>query len=198
MSELILLEDYEDFKNYESVTESVGGEKRFYIRGVFAKANYPNKNKRVYPTEVMREAVDEARKLIPIRGLCGQLDHPVNAAGSSSKLSHVFTKLEMADDNSTVLGEAFALDTFEGQQLKALIKDKILLGVSTRALGLTKPYSGILGEGLIEVQKGLRFKAIDIVTDPSAGTFPELVVEHTIQLGQTKKFREVWESCFKI
>jgi hypothetical protein len=59
------------------------------------------------------------------------------------------------------------------------MSEGIHLGVSTRALGNTKPYTGQLGKNLVEVTSGLRLKAIDVVFDPSAGDFgrPEFVME---------------------
>lgn len=113
-------------------------------------------------------------------------------------ISHIITKLVLAPDGA-VIGEMEALDTAPGRTLKKLMEAKVRLGVSTRGLGQVRPYSGPLGEGLVEVQPGYRMKAIDIVFDPSAGTYPTQVMEsidNKILLGSDINFRKVWEDCF--
>lgn len=84
------------------------------------------------------------------------------------RISHKITKIDMMEDGA-VVAEMEVLDTPHGRILKQLINEGVHLGVSTRALGKVKPYSGNLGEGLLEVTSGLNIKAIDIVFEPSAG-----------------------------
>jgi len=167
----------EDFSPLEyQLTENE--DKRFVIRGVFSKADVPNKNGRVYPFAILKEMVESVQDLISRNGLVGELDHPPSPKINVDKISHKITRLELMEDGA-VVGEMEVLNTDQGRKLRQLMSEGIHLGVSTRALGNTKPYTGQLGKNLVEVTSGLRLKAIDVVFDPSAGDFgrPEFVME---------------------
>lgn len=196
MSDLILLEDYTENFKYELLNEEKK-EGNYYIRGVFAKAGIKNKNGRYYPMNVMQESVRDVQDLIKNNGFVGQLEHPSTPKINVEKISHKITGLEMSKDG-TVVGEMKVLNTKDGRILQDLINENIRLGVSTRGLGkLTEDNS--LGESVLRVEPGYKLKAIDIVFDPSAGTYPDMVAEDTqynVVLGGTAKFSEVWESIF--
>ena len=167
----------EDFSPLEyQLTENE--DKRFVIRGVFSKADVPNKNGRVYPFAILKEMVESVQDLISRNGLVGELDHPPSPKINVDKISHKITRLELMEDGA-VVGEMEVLNTDQGRKLRQLMSEGIHLGVSTRALGNTRPYNGQLGKNLVEVTSGLRLKAIDVVFDPSAGDFgrPEFVME---------------------
>ena len=200
MSEQLFLEDVQETFQYQ-LTESSDNQKGFYIRGVVSKAGSKNKNGRVYPMNVMEEAVRSVQEAVKTGGFVGELDHPAGPKVNVNKISHKITKLEMAPDGA-VLAEMVVLDTTEGRELKKLIEGGVRLGVSTRALGGVKPYRGPLGEGLVEVQPGLNLKAIDVVFDPSAGDYgrpnfvAESVNESVIDSRETSNFNEVWKDVF--
>tara|TARA_Y100000310_G_C20623994_1_gene784860 strand:- start:505 stop:1077 length:573 start_codon:yes stop_codon:yes gene_type:complete len=189
----MLLEDFNYMESYE-LTEDKSRGNKYFLRGVFSRVDTPNKNKRVYPRSVMEESVGQAQPLIEQRALVGELDHPPTPKVNVEKISHVVTRLALADDGA-VIGEMEVISP----KLKELIEAKIRLGTSTRGLGQVRPYSGTLGEGLVEVQPGYKMRAIDIVFDPSAETFPKAFVEDVdekILLGSTIKFRKIWEDIF--
>lgn len=198
----ILLEDYNDIENGEVrlVEEREHGEKSYYLRGVMSWVNKLNKNKRIYTEEVMTEAIKSVYDSIRNNGMVGELDHPPTPRVNMDRISHLVTNLEMSP-NGAVLGEIKALDTPQGKILKTLMESKIRLGVSTRAVGGTRPYMGPLsamGEGVVEVLPGLKLITIDVVHDPSAGTYPNAIIESAdnVMLGQTIKFKQVWENVF--
>lgn len=199
MDQNIFLEDYNETFQYQ-LTEAEDGKKGFYIRGVVSKAGVINKNKRVYPLEVMAESVQVIQEDVRTGGFVGELDHPPTPKINVDKISHKITKLEMAKDGS-VLAEMVVLDTTQGRELKKLIEGGVRLGVSTRALGGIKP-ANHLGEGIVEVLPGLKLKAIDVVFEPSAGEFgrpnfvAESVTESGIILGYSKKFEKIWNDVF--
>lgn len=200
MENIMFLEDYQETFQYQ-LTESAQEGKNYIIRGVVSRAGVRNKNRRIYPMEVMEEAIQSIQENVKSGGFVGELDHPPTPKINVNKISHKITKLDMANDGA-VLAEMIVLDTTEGRELKKLIEGGIRLGVSTRALGGVKPYNGPLGEGLLEVQKGLNLKAIDVVFDPSAGDDgrPDFVMESTtengIVLGHSRKFEQVWNDVF--
>lgn len=200
----ILLEDFNWIENGEVrlVEESEHGEKSYYLRGVMSWVNKLNKNKRIYTEEVMRNAIQSVYESIKSNRMVGELSHPPTPQLNPERASHLVTNLELTPQGA-VLGELKALDTPQGKILKTLMESKIGLGVSTRAVGGTKPYVGPLapmGEGVVEVLPGLRLITVDVVMDPSAGTYPNTIIESTehVYLGQTTKFKEVWSRAFKL
>jgi hypothetical protein len=193
MDNLTLLEDYNPLDKY-SLFEDKQGNKKFYLRGVFSRVDIPNKNKRIYSRPVMEDAINEVQGSIKNRALVGELDHPPTPKINVKGISHVITNLAIAPDGA-VLGEAEVID----EHLRRLMEANVRLGVSTRGLGAVEPAVG-LGEGFVSVKPGYRIKAIDVVFDPSAGSYPDYVVEgteeHKIVVGSTIKFRKVWEDIF--
>ena len=203
--EQMFLEDFSFIERYELVEGEQEGNKKFFLRGVFSRVDHPNKNKRIYTRGVMEEAINSASDTITNRGLVGELDHPPTPKINVKGISHVHTKLHIAEDGA-VLGEAEALNTEPGRTLRELMEANVRLGVSTRGVGSVEPYNGPLvkeGTGYVNVKSGYRMKAIDIVFDPSQESFPNYVKEelenHTsIILGGTTKFSEVWSEVFEL
>jgi len=72
---MLFLEDYIDIFEYqllESKKESGG----YFIRGVVSRAGSLNKNKRIYPMNVMESAVESLQEAVGNGGFVGELDHP--------------------------------------------------------------------------------------------------------------------------
>lgn len=197
-----LLEDFNFLDQMQILDEGLDkGERVYKLRGVFSKIGVINKNKRLYTESVMRPVVEELQPIIEKGGFVGQLDHPNSPKIDMEKISHKITKLAISEDGS-VIGEMLPLSGPHGQILKSYMVDNIRLGVSTRGTGSVKPYMGNLGEGvrgIVEVLPGYKMRAIDIVFDPSAGTFPEQVYEGTEEFGMfsiPNNFKSIWESVF--
>ena len=149
-------EDFSYIERYDTlIEENVGAPKRYILRGVFSRIGIPNKNKRIYSKPVMEDCISNLQEMIKTRGFVGELDHPPSPKININGISHIITKLVLAPDGA-VIGEMEALDTDAGRTLKKLMEAKVRLGVSTRGLGQVRPYSGPLGEGLVEVQLGYR------------------------------------------
>jgi hypothetical protein len=203
--ETMFLEDFSFIEKYELFESELEGEKKFLLRGVFSRVDHPNKNKRIYSRPVMEESINSINETISNRGLVGELDHPPTPKINVKGISHVITKLHIAEDGA-VLGEAEALDTEPGRTLRELMKANVRLGVSTRGVGSVEPYNGPLvkeGTGYVNVKPGYRMKAIDIVFDPSQESFPNYVREELenhfepkVIVGATANFSKVWEDVF--
>jgi hypothetical protein len=193
-----LLEDYSDVGNY-TILESdlVGGERTYKLRGSLGRCDFPNKNKRVYPSSVMIPVISSLQEAIKENRFLGEINHPSNRPQIDLTLaSHKITQFTLTEDGN-MIGEIVPLSTTKGRELNALLKDGVKVGVSTRGTGSVKPYTGHLGEGLVEVQQGFRMFAIDIVSDPSAGTFPDMVVESAPEIITGVPFKRVWALSFK-
>ncbi len=197
----LLLEDFSFLDKMQILTEDVDkGERIYKLRGVFSKIGVINKNRRYYSEAVMRPVVEGLQPIIEDGGFVGELDHPPTPKINMREISHKITALAIAEDGS-IVGEMIPTSGPAGQILKSYMVDKIRLGVSTRGTGSVRPYNGPLAEGIqgvVEVAPGYKMRAIDIVFDPSAGTFPEQVLENsdfgmfTVPSG----FKSIWDDVF--
>ncbi len=145
------------------IVEGEGDSKKHFLEGIFMQAATPNRNKRIYPVEIlakesnryMAEHVTKARAY-------GELGHP---AGPNINLDRVAIHIKnLQQEGNNFRGKALVASTPMGTIVKGLVADGANLGVSTRALGSLKP----IQENLSEVQNDLRLLAIDVVADPSA------------------------------
>lgn len=109
------------------------------------KANTENRNRRVYPKAILeREVSKYNQNMVKTRRALGELDHPIvkpgeEAAGMTVNLknaSHVITEMWWEGDD--VYGNIEILDGDEfpaGRIVAGLLKRKIPVGISSRALG---------------------------------------------------------------
>ena len=140
--------------------------KRIVLSGVFQRADSRNANGRIYPLDLLTREVDRLQPAIKARQLLGELDHPQSAKIRIPFASHVMTKLWIVGNE--VYGELEPLSTSYGHELRALIGDRIKLGVSSRGTGnLSNDDRGLI------VQPNYRLVTFDIVSDPSTqGAYP--------------------------
>src|SRR5581483_2894618 len=129
-SNLILLQDCVGYAEL-LITESTGGVCKF--RGKFQEANAVNKNKRMYPYEVLSSNVDKLMETVNSRGLFGELDHPSDSIVHLSNVSHLITKLWF--EGSVLMGEGELLNTPSGKVLRGLIDSGARIGMSSRGVG---------------------------------------------------------------
>jgi len=106
---------------------------------VFQEADVPNANGHLFPKTGLVSAIQKASQVINDRRLLGELDHPENIEDvnrlSTVMLSNaalVITSLQM--DGNHVVGNFETLDTPKGLILSSLLRDKVKVGVSIRAL----------------------------------------------------------------
>ena len=106
---------------------------------VFQKCDDSNANGHRFPKHVLSAALSQIEEEVQNRHFLGELDHPddindVNriATVSLKNVSHVITSLAM--DGNYVVGKFETLDTPNGLILASLLKDKIKVGVSIRAI----------------------------------------------------------------
>lgn len=149
-----------------SLLEATGSGQRLVLRGTFQRAESRNANGRIYGRDLLRREIERLQPFIKDRQLLGELDHPQSAKIRTPFASHVVTELRMEGDE--VYGELEPLTTSYGQELRALIHDRVKIGVSSRGTGNLKNEA----RGLI-VQPNYRMVTFDIVSDPSTqGAYP--------------------------
>lgn len=135
------------------------------IGGQFQRAGRPNANGRIYPLDVLAEAVERLQEDIKARRVMGEYDHPPDAKIHLDRASHLITKLWMEGD--VVFGEAEVLEkTLLGSQLKGLIESKVNIGISSRGVGDMETTIHE-NEEYYKVLPGYSFVTFDMVAEPS-------------------------------
>ena len=155
----------EEASNVEFLTETTkGGEKNYFIEGIFMQANTKNRNGRIYPREILqKEAKRYNTEFIQKKRAFGELGHPDGPTVNLERVSHMIEELQEVEQN--FMGRAKILDTPYGKIVKNLIDEGARLGVSSRGMGSLKPVK----DGIQEVQGDFYLAtAADIVADPSA------------------------------
>jgi hypothetical protein len=133
----------------------------WYLDGIFMQAEKQNGNGRIYPKNVLSEAIFRiSEKIASGYNVLGELEHPEKLTIDLNNVSHVVESLKWDGDN--VIGRAKILDTPKGGIVKALLKEGIKLGVSSRGSGATTYKDDIT---LVE---SFNLITVDIVATPSA------------------------------
>lgn len=140
----------------ESVVESDG--KNTYITGVFQTFDDENQNGRIYPRKILEPEVYRYKaEFVDAGRAFGELDHPEDRANvACDRCCHRIVDLWI--EGNDVMGKSLILDTHLGQDVKAMLKDQGVLGVSSRSLGETDSHNNV---------KDLYLICWDIVQDPS-------------------------------
>jgi len=154
----------EEIQDANFLVEEKGGEKKYFIEGVFMQSDLKNRNGRVYPKAVMETEVKRyTKENIDRNRAFGELGHPDGPTINLERVSHMITELKM--DGSNVMGRAKIMDTPYGKIVKNLMDEGATLGVSSRGMGSLKAGRS----GAQEVQGDFYLAtAADIVADPSA------------------------------
>ena len=156
--------------NFE-LCETNGDTGNIKFRGKFQEAEAVNKNKRMYPYDVLNENMERLQEAIDDRRLVGELDHPTDSIIHFGDASHVITKLWWEGNN--LMGEGEILNTPNGKVLKSLINDGVKVGISSRGVG-----NGSTNEdGILVIGESYKLITFDAVADPSTfSAFQQKVV----------------------
>jgi hypothetical protein len=163
----------EHLESVEYITEANDkGEKNVFIEGVFMQAEQENRNKRIYPKDVLTEATNKyVREQVKTGRAVGELNHPEGPAINLDKVSHRITELNW--NGNDVVGKALILDTPMGKIVKGLVEGGCKLGVSSRGMGTVEQKAG-----KTFVKSDFVLSTVDIVQDPSApSAFVEGIME---------------------
>lgn len=146
----------------ESVEDSE--KKNYYIEGIIMQGGIKNRNGRMYPTNVLSNALSKYNKnYVKENRAYGELGHPQGPTINLDRVCHMFTDLK--EDGNNIVGRAKIMSTPMGETVKRFIDDGANLGISSRGLGSIKENN----QGIMEVQSDFMLAtAGDIVADPSA------------------------------
>ena len=146
--------------------------------------NRENQNGRIYSTEVLAQAIREAKPLFETKQLLSQAcEHPEGSFVSPTTASHVVTNAYIKKNvNVVVDGEQGrydmlfldieVLNTDEGKNLRALLEAECSVGTSIRGVGDM--------EG--RYVKNYEFLGIDFVGNPSSSTFTRMPVSESVKV----------------
>lgn len=158
---MLLITEHQD-KDLNYLTEEKNGKKQTFIEGVFMQSESENRNKRIYPKNVLAEAVNKyVTEQVKTGRAVGELDHPAGPTINLDKVSHKITNLKFEGNN--VVGRALILDTPMGKIVKGLIDGGVKLGVSSRGMGTVENK-----DNKTYVKDDYILSTVDIVQDPSA------------------------------
>ena len=154
----------EEIESVEIITETVGGKKNLFIKGVFLQSEMVNRNGRLYPFNIMEKEVNRYNKDYAQKGRAlGELGHPDGPTVNLDRVSHKITDLRQEGKN--FVGKAQILSTPMGKIAESLLKDGVTLGVSSRGIGSLRDNT----KGYKEVGEDFMLAtAADIGADPSA------------------------------
>ncbi len=157
--------------NEMDLNESANSSGVVKFKGKFQEANAVNKNRRMYPFEVLDTNVKSLQECISKGGLIGELDHPTDSIIHFANASHKVSRLWW--EGKTLMGEGIILNTPAGKILKSLINDGVRVGISSRGVGNGK----VNEEGILVIGESYKLITFDAVADPStAQAFQERVV----------------------
>ncbi len=152
-----------------SESTRIGGLTKF--RGKFQESEAVNKNKRMYPHDILDENVVRLQDAVKDRRLVGELDHPTDSIIHFADASHVVTKLWW--DGNLLMGEGEILNTPNGLILKNLIDAGVKVGISSRGVGNGK----VNEDGILVIGDSYKLITFDAVADPSTfEAFQEKIV----------------------
>jgi Prohead core protein serine protease len=140
-------------------------EKRLFVTGHYLMANNPNRNKRKYPGEDMKIAVESFKKdMIQTNRAGGTLNHESTADIDLGKLCHKIVSLEQDSKNPDLyIGKSLVLSSPSGKIFESLLKDGLKVGMSSRCLGR------VVEESAYNTVKDIIILSVDAVYDPSIG-----------------------------
>lgn len=163
------------------VTEGVGGRERPALRvtGLIQLGDSENANGRVYPTDILGEAVMTIQEDVGRRAVIGELDHPPEAKIHLDRASHLMTKVWM--EGKKVYGEAEILDAMPcGAMLRALFDSKVQVGISSRGVGDLEVMESN-GKETHRVCPGFQIITWDMVAEPSVSGAVMRIMENKLR-----------------
>jgi hypothetical protein len=150
----------------EDLVNEKTGETRMKVWGVVQEADVLNKNKRVYPYEVLNIAKEGLKARAKEGKVFGEVDHPV-LDGKLKEVSHRVTDVWWDKENpKKLMAEFLVLNTPSGQIIKEIIRSGGKPGFSSRGNGKALP-ADWEGEKAEKIEPGFEINSFDFVIDPS-------------------------------
>jgi len=151
-----------------SLLEGMKTNGNVFVEGILATVEVKNGNGRYYSRELWEREIDNFTRKIQQKSTetCGELDHPDSQVINLKNASHAVRELYWKGDEIWGKVEIFAdmgdLGTSSGRIAGALVKNGLLIGISSRGMGSLKEIGGVM-----EVQDDFELLTWDLVSNPS-------------------------------
>lgn len=180
--EFLISEQLNDF-GFISESAQDSKTKDWFLKGVFGEAELINRNQRKYPLRVMTEAVEEIQPIVQT-GLLGEYHHPKTAKINSERACIRIQSLVM--EGKQMMGVAKVLrGTTLGNHLIGLLENKIVLPVSSRAVGK------LVNQGNYNLVESMKLATVDVVDYQSCQTAtPDAIFESVNWLHEIKSISD--------
>jgi len=168
MNKQLLIETRHFSPKTLSLLEGMKNNGNVFVEGILATVEVKNGNGRYYPRELWEREIDNFVRKIQQRSTetCGELDHPDSQVINLKNASHAVRELYWKGDEIWGKVEIFSdmgdLGTSSGRIAGALVKNGLLIGISSRGMGSLKQ----VGE-IMEVQDDFELLTWDLVSNPS-------------------------------
>jgi hypothetical protein len=176
---MILLFEYSDAK--------VRNDKKgcCYVEGCIAKADFKNRNNRVYPESVLSEAMQELSEKVQAGNAYGMLGHSPNPGIEHDKISHIIESVKQVgkDWHSRVQ----LIPEGAGKIARAILESGGRLGFSTKSIGDVERHR----DGYDLIKPGLKIHSVDLVGDPSSGVFAKTLKESILNEAYSPAEKEI-------
>lgn len=158
-----------DGANMVVESDGEGDKKNLYLKGIFVQGDVRNENKRVYPLNEIKQAVDTLKEQIS-KGysVLGEVDHPPDLKINLDRVSHMIVDMWM--DGANGCGKMKIIPTPMGKVIEAMLTSGVKLGVSSRGSGDVNDSNGKVSN--------FEILTVDIVAQPSApNAYPTAIYE---------------------
>ena len=209
MSEILeeeLLDEHYIIAEEEVIGEGENAKKQLCFKGIFSEADSLNRNKRVYPKSVLKEAYDYAiqNSIKTGKPIFGEWKHGKTAAVDMDQIAVTFPELHWDEEKGQIVGKAVPTLMEAGDKVRKLSASGFPICFSTKMSGTVRPMSEErkrqlhITEDCVEVQPGARLISIDVVFDNSCQKAVSQTVyeEHIAEEKHGPTFKEVFDASF--
>ena len=168
MSKQLLIETRHFSPKTLTLLEGIKTNGNVFVEGILATVEVKNGNGRYYKRELWEREIDNFTRKIQMKSTetVGELDHPDSQVINLKNASHAIREVWWRGDEIWGKVEIFSdmgdLGTSSGRIAGALVRNGLLIGVSSRGMGSLKQ----VGE-VMEVQNDFDLLTWDIVSNPS-------------------------------
>ncbi len=168
MSKQLLIETKSFVPKPITLLENQGRGGNVFVEGILATVEIKNGNGRYYSRDLWEREINKFNQKIKQKSTetTGELDHPDSQIINLKNASHAIRKTWWEGDNILGLIEIFSdqgeLGTISGRIAGAIIKNGLLMGISSRGMGSLQQ----VGE-IMEVQDDFDLLTWDLVSNPS-------------------------------
>jgi hypothetical protein len=150
------------------LVEGIGKSGNIFVEGILATVEVKNGNGRYYKRELWEREIDNFINKIKMKSTetVGELDHPdsqvINLKNASHAIREVWWRGDEIHGKVEIFSDAGDLGTTSGRIAGALVRNGLIIGISSRGMGSLKQ----MGE-VMEVQDDFELLTWDLVSNPS-------------------------------